>query len=97
MQRFPELSRAGLRDCQFEAITKLEQSFALNKPRALIQMTMGSGKTYTAVSSIYSLIKFADAKRVLFLVDRSNLARQTLNEFQQSQTPDAGRIRHPCT
>ncbi len=91
LQRFPELSRAGLRDCQFEAITKLEQSFALNKPRALIQMTMGSGKTYTAVSSIYRLIKFAGAKRVLFLVDRSNLARQTLNEFQQYQTPDDGR------
>ncbi len=51
-------------------------------------MTMGSGKTYTAVSSIYRLVKFAGAKRVLFLVDRSNLARQTLNEFQQYQTPD---------
>ncbi len=91
LRRLPPLLTAGLRDCQVEAITKLEQSYALNKPRALIQMATGSGKTYTAVSSIYRLIKFAGAKRVLFLVDRSNLARQTLNEFLQYQTPDDGR------
>jgi type I restriction enzyme R subunit len=91
LRRLPPLIATGLRDCQVEAITKLEQSFALNKPRALIQMATGSGKTYTAVSSIYRLIKFAGAKRVLFLVDRANLARQTLNEFLQYQTPDDGR------
>src|SRR6266581_484291 len=87
----PPLPRAGLRDCQVEAITNLERSFAENRPRALVQMATGSGKTYTAVSSIYRLIKFAGARRVLFLVDRSNLARQTLKEFQQYQTPDDGR------
>src|SRR6266496_5378614 len=91
LRRLPPLITTGLRDCQIEAITKLEQSFVLNKPRALIQMATGSGKTYTAVSSIYRLIKFAGAKRVLFLVDRANLARQTLNEFQQNVTPDDGR------
>ncbi len=91
LRRLPPLSPVGLRDCQVEAITKLEQSLALNKPRALIQMATGSGKTYTAVSSIYRLIKFAGAKRVLFLVDRANLARQTLNEFIQYQAPDDGR------
>src|SRR5437667_976340 len=91
LRRLPPLITTGLRDCQIEAITKLEQSLALNKPRALIQMATGSGKTYTAVSSIYRLIKFAGAKRVLFLVARANLARQTLNEFLQYQTPDDGR------
>jgi type I restriction enzyme R subunit len=91
LRRLPPLITTGLRDCQVEAITKLEQSLALNKPRALIQMATGSGKTYTAVSSVYRLIKFAGAKRVLFLVDRANLARQTLNEFIQYQTPDDGR------
>jgi len=54
-------------------------------------MATGSGKTFTAVSLIYRLIKFAGAKRVLFLVDRSNLGRQTLKEFQQYVTPDNGR------
>ncbi len=85
------LIREGLRDCQFEAIQNLEQSFAEARPRALIQMATGSGKTYTAVSFIYRLIKFAGARRVLFLVDRSNLGRQTKKEFQQYVTPDDGR------
>lgn len=85
------LNKEGLRDCQFEAIQNLERSFAEARPRALIQMATGSGKTYTAVSFIYRLIKFAGAKRVLFLVDRSNLGRQTKKEFQQYVTPDDGR------
>ncbi len=85
------LIREGLRDCQFEAIQNLEKSFTETRPRALIQMATGSGKTYTAVSFIYRLIKFAGAKRVLFLLDRSNLGRQTKKEFQQYVTPDDGR------
>jgi len=87
----PPLITYGLRDCQVEAITNLDQSFAEARPRALIQMATGSGKTYTAISFIYRLIKFADARRVLFLVDRSNLGRQTRREFQQYETPDARR------
>jgi type I restriction enzyme R subunit len=54
-------------------------------------MATGSGKTVTAVSFAYRLIKFANAKRILFLVDRSNLARQAIKEFQQYETPDDGR------
>ncbi|MBI5389694.1 DEAD/DEAH box helicase family protein, partial [Candidatus Woesearchaeota archaeon] len=91
LKQMPPLVTEGLRDCQIEAITNLESSFADAKPRALIQMATGSGKTYTAVSFIYRLVKFANAKRVLFLVDRSNLGRQTLKEFQQYITPDDGR------
>jgi type I restriction enzyme R subunit len=75
---------------QTEAITKLEQSFAQNRPRALIQMATGSGKTFTAASFIYRLVKFAGAKRVLFLVDRANLGRQTYREFQQYVSPYNG-------
>lgn len=89
--RMPELSTRDLRDCQIEAITNLERSFTKNHPRALIQMATGSGKTYTAVNFIYRLIKFGGARRVLFLVDRDNLGRQTFNEFQQFITPDDGR------
>jgi type I restriction enzyme R subunit len=87
----PPLLTEGLRECQVEAITHLEQSFEDARPRALIQMATGSSKTFTAVSSAYRLIKFANAKRILFLVDRSNLGRQTLREFQQYVTPDDGR------
>lgn len=91
LMQLPPLLTHGLRDCQIEAIKNLEKSFAEARPRALIQMATGSGKTYTAVSFIYRLVKFANAKRVLFLVDRSNLGRQTLREFQQYVTPDDGK------
>ncbi len=91
LRGIPLLEKQGLWDCQFEAITNLEKSFADDRPRAVIQMATGSGKTYTAVSFVYRLIKFADARRVLFLVDRNNLGRQTRTEFQQYVTPDDGR------
>ena len=91
LETMPLLEKQGLRDCQIEAIANLEKSFAADRPRALIQMATGSGKTYTAVSFAYRLIKFANAKRILFLVDRSNLGRQTLKEFQQYTTPDDNR------
>lgn len=72
---------------QIQAITRLEESLAANKPRALIQMATGSGKTFTAISAIYRLIKFGGARRVLFLVDRGNLARQTRKEFDAWASP----------
>jgi type I restriction enzyme R subunit len=72
---------------QIQAIRNLEASLAQNKPRALIQMATGSGKTFTAISFIYRLIKYAGARRVLFLVDRGNLGRQTKKEFDQYVSP----------
>ncbi len=77
----PALPEPGLRDCQIRAIKTLEQSFRDNRPRALIQMATGSGKTYTAITFIYRLLKYADAKRVLFLVDTKNLGEQAEQEF----------------
>jgi len=91
LQDMPPLITEGLRECQKIAIENLDESFEMAKPRALIQMATGSGKTYTAVCFIYRLIKYAKAKRVLFLVDRSNLGRQTKKEFQQYVPPDDGR------
>jgi type I restriction enzyme, R subunit len=76
---------------QVEAIQNLEDSFSNDHPRALIQMATGSGKTFTAVNFVYRLIKHAKAQRVLFLVDRNNLGRQTFKEFDQFVTPDDGR------
>ena len=72
---------------QITAIRNLEKSLAQNKPRALIQMATGSGKTFTAISAVYRLIKFAGARRVLFLVDRGNLGRQAKKEFDQYASP----------
>lgn len=87
MQNMPPLIEEGLWPAQITAIRNLEASLKANKPRALIQMATGSGKTFTAVSFIYRLIKFAGARRVLFLVDRGNLGRQTKKEFDQYTSP----------
>jgi type I restriction enzyme R subunit len=72
---------------QTEAIRNLEASLAHGRPRALIQMATGSGKTFTAANACYRLLKFAGAKRILFLVDRNNLGRQTEGEFQNFRSP----------
>jgi type I restriction enzyme R subunit len=87
LRGMPPLNEEGLWSAQVRAIKNLEKSLSENRPRALIQMATGSGKTFTAVNFIYRLIKFAGAKRILFLVDRANLGRQTLKEFQQFQSP----------
>jgi len=82
LRELPPLDPYNLRQCQIEAITNLEKSLRQAKPRALLQMATGSGKTYTAISEIYRLIKFAKARRILFLVDRCSLGRQVRKEFQ---------------
>ena len=89
--QLPSCWTTGLWPAQAGRSRNLEASLAANRPRALIQMATGSGKTFTAANVCYRLIKFADARRVLFLVDRANLGRQTLKEFQQFTTPDDGR------
>ncbi len=81
LQTMPLLGHSGLRDCQITAIENLEKSFKDDRPRALVQMATGSGKTYTAITSVYRLLKYADAKRVLFLVDTKNLGEQAEQEF----------------
>lgn len=87
----PVLPIEGLRDCQINAITKLETSFKENRPRALIQMATGSGKTFTAITAIYRLLKYAKAKRVLFLVDTKNLGEQAEQEFMSFVPNDDNR------
>jgi type I restriction enzyme, R subunit len=80
-----------LRDCQITAITNLEASFKVAKPKALIQMATGSGKTFTAITFIYRLLKYAKAKRILFLVDTKNLGEQAEQEFMSFVPNDDNR------
>ncbi len=91
LTEMPALDAGALWPVQGRAILNLEESLALAKPRALIQMATGSGKTFTACNLVYRLIKHAGARRVLFLVDRNNLGRQTLREFQGFTTPEENR------
>ena len=87
----PPLDDSNLWTVQGQAIRNLEQSLAEARPRALVQMATGSGKTFMACNQVYRLIRHAGARRVLFLVDRSNLGRQTLREFQGFTVPGDGR------
>ncbi|MBT6004407.1 MAG: DEAD/DEAH box helicase family protein, partial [Prolixibacteraceae bacterium] len=87
----PVLDPTGLRPAQIVAIENLEHSFKKNRPKALIQMATGAGKTYTAATFIYRLLKHADAKRVLFLVDTKNLGEQAEQEFMTFQPNDDNR------
>ena len=81
LHNIPALPTEALRDCQIKAINNLETSFRCEYPRALVQMATGSGKTFTAITAIYRLLKFAGAKRILFLVDTRNLGEQAEQEF----------------
>ena len=87
----PDLPTQGLRDCQVSAVTGLEQSMAHNRPRALVHMATGAGKTFTAITAVYRLLKFGGAKRVLFLVDTRNLGKQAHQEFMAYQPADDAR------
>jgi type I restriction enzyme R subunit len=91
LTKMPALQDQGLWAAQARALHNLEMSLADNRPRSLVQGTMGSGKTVIAVNAAYRLIKFGGAHRVLFLVDRANLGRQALAAFQQFAAPDDGR------
>lgn len=92
IRQMPPLAEQGLRPAQIKAIKNLELSLWQGKRRALIQMASGGGKTFTACNFIYRLIKHAGAHRILFLVDRANLGRQTLKEFQNFRTPEEQRL-----
>lgn len=87
----PSLPTEGLRDCQITAITNLEASLGNNRPRALVQMATGSGKTFTAITQVYRLLKHANARRVLFLVDTKNLGEQAEQEFRAFVPTDENR------
>jgi type I restriction enzyme R subunit len=91
MRLAPPLDSTGMWPAQIRAVENLEASFRDGRTRALVQMATGSGKTFTAISAIYRLVKQGGARRVLFLVDRGNLGRQALKEFQAYTTPDDGR------
>jgi type I restriction enzyme R subunit len=91
LKSMPGLESARLWQVQADAITKLEESLRDDRPRALIQMATGSGKTFTAANISYRLIRHADAKRILFLVDRASLGEQAKLEFDKFDVPDTQR------
>ena len=91
MKHFPPFDTTGFRSCQITAIQNLERSFAENRPRALVQMATGAGKTFTAITAVYRLLKYAKINRVLFLVDTKSLGEQAEREFLAYRPNDDNR------
>ncbi|KUG56315.1 DEAD/DEAH box helicase [Kocuria rosea subsp. polaris] len=92
VRTMPALNEAPLRPAQITAVQGVEKSLREQRfDRSLIQMATGAGKTYTAVTLAYRLLRYGGFRRILFLVDRNNLADQTVGEFQNYRTPDDGR------
>ena len=81
MKHFPALDETGFRKCQVNAIKNLDKSFAENRPKALVQMATGAGKTFTAITATYRLLKYGKMNRILFLVDTRGLGEQAEREF----------------
>ena len=92
MKDLPPLNTVGFRQCQIEAIENLDESFADSHPRALIQMATGAGKTFTAITAVYRLLKYAHMKRILFLVDTKSLGIQAEQEFRAYHPNDDSRL-----
>ncbi len=91
LRHLPISEIPGLWPNQRKGLANLEGSLREDRPRALIQMATGSGKTLLAVASVYRLIKLGGARRVLFLVDRANLGEQAEDEFAAYRPPDDAR------
>lgn len=81
MKQFPPLDETGFRKCQITAIKNLDRSLADNRPRALVQMATGAGKTFTAITAAYRMLKYGRMRRILFLVDTKSLGEQAEREF----------------
>lgn len=91
MKRFPAFDSTGFRKCQIVALENLDESFADNRPKALVQMATGAGKTFTAITAAYRLLKYGKMKRILFLVDTKSLGEQAEREFLAYRPNDDNR------
>lgn len=72
----------SLRPYQREAMQALDRTVELGKRRFLIELPTGCGKTDLIVLYLKRLMQAGQAERVLFLVDRDQLAKQAIEAIQ---------------
>lgn len=87
-----EIVNSFIREYQKEAIVELESAIIEGNRKLMLAMATGTGKTFTASSFIYRLLKSGKAKRILFLVDRKSLASQTVRSFSSFETPQGNKL-----
>src|SRR6185369_13224537 len=81
-----ELGVTGLRPYQQEAIAAVEAAVARDQRDILLAMATGTGKTRLAIALMYDLLRRKRFRRILFLVDRNALGRQTLDAMSTTDT-----------
>lgn len=81
-----ELGVAGLRPYQRDAIAAVEDAIRAGRRDMLVAMATGTGKTRLAIALMYELLRANRFHRILFLVDRSALGRQTLDAMSVTDT-----------
>jgi len=81
-----ELGVTGLRPYQEEAIAAVESAITASQQHILLAMATGTGKTRLAIALMYELLRRKRFRRILFLVDRNALGRQTLDAMSTTDT-----------
>lgn len=81
-----EIGVTGLRPYQQDAILAVEKAIAEGQDHILLAMATGTGKTRLAIALMYELLRAKRFRRILFLVDRSALGRQTLDAMSTTDT-----------
>jgi type I restriction enzyme, R subunit len=81
-----ELGVTGLRPYQNDAIAAVETAIAAGQKDILLAMATGTGKTRLAIALMYELLRRKRFRRILFLVDRNALGRQTLDAMSTTDT-----------
>lgn len=81
-----EIGVTGLRPYQQEAIQAVEKAIAGGHQEILLAMATGTGKTRLAIALMYELLRSKRFRRILFLVDRNALGRQTLDALSNTDT-----------
>jgi len=73
-----------LRRYQIEALDAVARGFDRDgKRKFLLEMATGTGKTLLCAAMIRRFLKTRNAERTLFIVDRIELAKQTMEDFNQ--------------
>lgn len=81
-----EIGVTGLRPYQQQAIQAVEAAVAEGQQNILLAMATGTGKTRLAIALMYELLRSKRFRRILFLVDRNALGRQTLDAMSTTDT-----------
>ncbi|WP_186393614.1 MULTISPECIES: type I restriction-modification system endonuclease [unclassified Pannonibacter] len=74
-----------LRPYQEKAIEAVEEAVAGGRREILLSMATGTGKTRTAIALMYRLLKHSRFRRILFLVDRKTLGKQTSDALDTTE------------